>query len=176
MFTLIDTSNQARIVRRNYIPREEENSALKALNEDLTDSALGLDDEDEDDGDETSSVDNNEGSANAKVEKTGNERGQLISDTLGDIGQAAHAIDVEKKSDIIHSLPKTSEDIASASGESSGSAEMPNTKADVTPNARRKTTIKNLFNALGESDAETTDEKLKQNDAEKRSKTVNTAI
>jgi hypothetical protein len=168
-FNSTDESNEERIARRSNIPRNEENSDSKTLNEDLTDSSLGLDDDDDDD-DETTEV-NKESSASAVVEKTGSQRGQLIRDALGDIGQAAHAVNVERKSDIIHSLPKTSED--TASGDSSGSAEIPKAKADVTPSVRRTNTIKNLFNALGDSDTETSGAKSQQQDADKRSKTVN---
>lgn len=99
-----------------------------------------------------------------KAPAVGSQRVQLISDALGDIGQAAHAVNLERKSDIIHSLPKETE---TASGDDSGS-DNEETRAD---------TIKNLFSTLGENeDTETAaaavEPKPASAEADKRSQTV----
>lgn len=108
-----------------------------------------------------------------KAPAVGSQRVQLISDALGDIGQAAHAVNVERKSDIIHSLPKETDE--TTSGEASGSNE------DET-DSNRADTIKNLFNAIGENeDSETltstaAEPKPVSEEADKRSSTVRERI
>lgn len=207
-------NGEGRISRRSYIPRGELKSDLNVLNEDVTDSALGLETGDEADDDEEI-FDNKEGAhedevavgsahedeiavGSGQVQQTtaesaepdpkvaekakenqniaGSQRVQLISDALGDIGQAAHAVNVERKSDIIHSLPKATED--SVSGESSGSEEIATSQADETHNTNRADTIKNLFNTLGDnvetetSTATASESKPASQEPDKRSQTV----
>lgn len=169
---------EGRISRRSYIPRAELQSEIAALNEDLTDSALGLD-TDDDDGEETSS--GTEGSSLVQTpKKTGSQRVELISDALGDIGKAAHAVNVERKSDIIHGLEKPAAETVTETGsaDSSGSGELVSPKPEEAPSANRAATIKNLFNAIGDNvETETTKEKVHpaketNQDANKRSQTV----
>ena len=69
---------------------------------------------------------------------------------MDDIAQAALGKKIEKKSDIIHSLPTTSED--SSSGEQGSTA--PSSKAAV--KQRNGAALKNLFTALADGQTSTT--------------------
>ena len=102
---------------------------------DSVDSAL----ENRDKGDDTTD-DDQEGSAEHKAST----RGKVITDTMDDIAQAALGKTIEKKSDIIHSLPSNYDD-SSSSGEKESTVAPSNDGKE-----RSGTALKNLFTALAD--------------------------
>lgn len=108
---------------------------------DSIDSALESDDKSED-----ASDSDHEGSAEQKARGT---RGKLITDTMDDIAQAALGNKIERKSDIIHSLPKTSEDSFS------GDQQSPEVSVNKAFKQKSGAALKNLFTALADGQTST---------------------
>ena len=94
--------------------------------------------------------DSSDGDREGSTEQRASTRGKVITDTMDDIAQAALGKKIEKKSDIIHSLPTNSED--SSSGEQGSTA--PSSKAAV--KQRNGAALKNLFTALADGQTSTT--------------------
>lgn len=93
----------------------------------------------------------NEDEAGQKEKGPGEERVQVISDALGDIGLAAQQGTLERKSDIMHKLPKQVTQ-ASTNVEISGSGDSSMADKEKTTDEEREATIKNLYNTLSDSD------------------------
>ena len=124
--------------KRNSIPSDDEDENLEDDEYDSVDSAL----ESKDKSDDTPE-DDQAGSTDQKRST----RGKVITDTMDDIAHAALGKKIEKKSDIIHSLPENSEDSSSSGEQESTVAKGDDIKQ------RRGTTLKNLFTALADGQA-----------------------
>ena len=130
--------------KRSSIPRDEfeDDNNLEDDEFDSVDSALESDDKSED---------TSEGDQEGSAEQKASTRGKVITDTMDDIAQAALGNKIERKSDIIHSLPKTSE--VSFSGDQQSS------EASVNKAIKQKSgaALKNLFTALADGQTSTAD-------------------
>ena len=93
--------------------------------------------------------DSSDGEREGSAEQSTSTRGKVITDTMDDIAQAALGKKIEKKSDIIHSLPTNSED--SSSGEQGSTA--PSSKTAI--KQRNGAALKNLFTALADGQTST---------------------
>ena len=89
--------------------------------------------------DDYTSDDEQEGS----TERNTNTRGKVITDTMGDIAEAALDNKIERKSDIIHSLPQNTEETPSSEEETTSQSKDQKTGA----------ALKNLFTALADGEA-----------------------
>ena len=133
--------------------------------------------DDSDDNDDVNSAVDDTGSGELKSDASGssglapvNERKKLIVDTLDDFGQAALESRVEKKDEIIKSLPKPEEDrdekittrtsIATEAESEVESAANTNTVTSTNKvegsadGAAHHTSLKNLFSAISSSESE----------------------
>lgn len=122
--------------KRSSIPSDDEDENLEDDEYDSVDSALESKDK---------SYDTPEDDQAGSTDQKRSTRGKVITDTMDDIAQAALGKKIEKKSDIIHSLPENSED---SSGEQESTVA---TGDDI--KQRRGTTLKNLFTALADGQA-----------------------
>lgn len=117
--------------KRNYILRDSDDA------EDEDDDSVDSVEENSSNNEETSDGEQ-EGSARQDTSK----RGKVITDTMGDIAKAALDNKIERKSDIIHSLPQNTEE-ASISEETTAETKDKKTGA----------ALKNLFTALADGEA-----------------------
>lgn len=128
--------SQEAAYKRSSIPSDDQDENLEDDEYDSVDSALESKDR---------SYDTPEDDQAGSTDQKRSTRGKVITDTMDDIAQAALGKKIEKKSDIIHSLPENSED---SSGEQESTVA---TGDDI--KQRRGTTLKNLFTALADGQA-----------------------
>ena len=125
--------------KRNYIPRDEE--APEDDEDDGIDSALEANSNSE-----NASNDEEEGSTEEQTLAT---RGRVITDTMDDIAQAALENNIERKSDVIHSLPTNNNDEAPITENQKLAA-----PEDSNGKQRNGAALKNLFSALANTDTD----------------------
>ena len=116
--------------KRSEIPEDEED-----LDDDDIDDALGSD----------KAEDSSDGETGSSGKRAHSKRRGLISDTLGDIAKAARDNTIERKSEIMRTLPTVQDDDTSTENQAEGSA-------DQQSKHKNTTALKNLFNALAEAD------------------------
>ncbi len=121
--------------KRNSIPRDNDDSEDDDDDDDSVDSAVENNSKDEDTSD---------GEQEGSSEHDSNTRGKVITDTMGDIAEAALNNKIERKSDIIHSLPQNTEEAPSSEEE---------TKA-ASKDKKSGAALKNLFTALADGEAQ----------------------
>lgn len=120
--------------KRNSIPRDSDDSEDDD-DDDSVDSAVENNSKDEDSSD---------GEQEGSTEHDTNTRGKVITDTMGDIAKAALDNKIERKSDIIHSLPQNTEEASSSEEKTTAESKDKRTGA----------TLKNLFTALADGEAQ----------------------
>lgn len=111
--------------KRNYIPRESDDA-----------------EDDDDDNVESKNEVSSEGEQQGSAEQYPSTRGKVITETMDDIAKAALDNKIERKSDIIHSLPQNTED-------SPGNEKEPNAE---TKEKKTGAALKNLFTALADGE------------------------
>lgn len=129
--------------KRTYIPRY--NDDAEDDDDDNVDSAVENSSKEEDTSD---------GEQEGSTEQETRTRGKVITETMGDIAKAALDNKIERKSDIIHSLPQNTEETPISEEGTTAEAKETRTKSGAA--------LKNLFTALadGETHASGSGEEL----------------
>ena len=122
--------------KRAYIPRD--NDDAEDDDDDSVDSAVENSSKEEDTSD---------GEQEGSAEQDTSTRGKVITDTMGDIAKAALDNKIERKSDIIHSLPQNTEETPSSEEGTTAEAKETRTKSGAA--------LKNLFTALADGESHT---------------------
>lgn len=92
---------------------------------------------------ESKEQDSTEGEREGSADQHANTRGKVITETMDDIAKAALDNKIERKSDIIHSLPRNTEEFPISEKESKSQVREKKTGA----------ALKNLFTALADGEA-----------------------